>query len=110
MVETAERRGADKDGRAGGVRSPRGSRSVEIEKAERDYYAATMAESIEQIGAVRPQIRRRECGGWLAVCPRKLGLSFGVTAATEQEARDQFRFTLNRWLEIIRDGEKSAGT
>ncbi len=69
-----------------------------------------MIENVVSIDHVRPQIRRRASGGWLAVCPRKSGLSFGVTASTESEAREQFSFTLARWLEIIRDDQNAART
>lgn len=61
-----------------------------------------MAENSDRITEVRPKLRRRECGGWLAVCPRGAGLSFGVTAPTEQEALAKFRFSFGRWLEILK--------
>jgi hypothetical protein len=61
-----------------------------------------MAGDLIRIDSVRPKVRRRECGGWLAVCPYSAGLSFGVTGATEQEAKEQFRFELGRWLDILK--------
>jgi hypothetical protein len=60
-----------------------------------------MAEDSDRITDVRPKLRRRACGGWLAICPSGEGLSFGITALTEQEARDKFRFAFGRWLEIL---------
>jgi len=60
-----------------------------------------MKQNMGRISEVRPKLIRRKCGGWLAVCPSKAGLSLGVTAITEQEARDEFRFVLARWLEIL---------
>ncbi len=57
-----------------------------------------MTENAVPMDQVDPQIRRCASGGWLAVFPRKLGLSFGVTATTEREVRDEFSFALARWL------------
>jgi hypothetical protein len=60
-----------------------------------------MAEHTDRIAEVRPKIRQRACGGWIAICPRAAGLSFGVTAPTESEAADRFRFEFSRWLDIL---------
>lgn len=60
-----------------------------------------MAEQAERITEVHPKLRRRMCGGWLATCPTGAGFSFGVTASTEQEARDLFRFEFSLWLSIL---------
>jgi hypothetical protein len=37
-------------------------------------------------------------------------LRIGVTAPTEEEAVEQFRFAFNRWLEILSDTPVSGGT
>lgn len=55
----------------------------------------------ERIAAISPNLIHRTCGGWLAVSPRKTGISLGVTAATKEEAREKFRFVFARWLEIL---------
>jgi hypothetical protein len=60
-----------------------------------------MVDSSTRIKDVRPKLRRRTCGGWIAVCPSKAGLTLGVTAPTEREAVEKFGFAFRRWLEII---------
>jgi len=57
----------------------------------------------ERITEVRPQILPRACGGWLAVSPRLARFSIGVTAATEKEAEELFRFEFARWVSIVDD-------
>lgn len=57
--------------------------------------------SPERIAALRPRLIRRTGGGWLAVSPRGACFSMGVTAPTEQEAIDEFRYAFCRWLEIL---------
>ena len=69
-----------------------------------------MALNIERSSDVEPRVIRRACGGWLAVCHVETGLSMGVTAPTEAEARKKFGYVLTRWLEIIRDPGVSADT
>jgi hypothetical protein len=60
-----------------------------------------MIDGSTRINNVRPELRRRACGGWIAVCPRKAGITLGVTAPTEREAVERFGFAFRRWLEII---------
>lgn len=59
----------------------------------------------ERIGGVSPKVRRRACGGWIAVSPRGTGLSLGVTAYTKEEALERFGFVLARWLAILDAGK-----
>lgn len=49
---------------------------------------------------VKPVLRKRRCGGWLATTPRGWPLGIGVTADTEEEAVREFEATLKRWSEI----------
>lgn len=49
---------------------------------------------------VRPVLRKRHCGGWLATTPQGWPLGIGVTADTEEEAVREFEATLKRWSEI----------
>jgi hypothetical protein len=65
---------------------------------------------VDRTEGVHPNLIRRTCGGWLAVSPGGADFSVGVTASTEEEAREKFRFTYSRWLEIIRDTKKKADT
>lgn len=58
-------------------------------------------------GEIRPEMIRRVCGGWLAVSPKNARLRVGVTAATEDDARELFRQTIERWVEILA-AEQSA--
>jgi hypothetical protein len=53
------------------------------------------------MGEIKPDLVRRSCGGWLAVAPKDGIFSIGVTAPTPDEAREQFRLTICRWLEIL---------
>lgn len=50
---------------------------------------------------IRPDLIRRTTGGWIAVSPSKCRISVGVTAPTEDEAIEGFRFVFSRWLEIL---------
>ena len=50
---------------------------------------------------IRPDLIRRTTGGWIAVSPSNCRISIGVTAPTEGEAIDGFRFVFSRWLEIL---------
>ena len=62
-----------------------------------------MTPEAARLAGIRPKVIRRACGGWLAATPNNAGISIGVTAATEVEARDNFGYVLARWLEIIFD-------
>jgi hypothetical protein len=68
-----------------------------------------MTESLDAAAAIQPELIRRDCGGWLAVAPNGACFSMGVTAGTEEEAREKFRYVFARWLEIVSD-TKSAMT
>ena len=61
--------------------------------------------SVENSDSIRPDMIRRTGGGWLASSPKGAGVSIGVTAATEEDSRDNFRSTYRRWLEILASGE-----
>jgi hypothetical protein len=49
---------------------------------------------------IRPDLVRRTMGGWLAIAPSGALFRIGVTALTEEEARDKFCSVYNRWIEI----------
>jgi hypothetical protein len=66
-------------------------------------------ESLQYHELVTPNLIRRTGGGWLAVAPSGALFSIGVTASTESEAREKFRFEYNRWVEI-RAGEGGPDT
>jgi hypothetical protein len=48
-----------------------------------------------------PELRRRACGGWLALSPSSTSLQIGVTAETKEEAAEQFQRSYARTLEIL---------
>jgi hypothetical protein len=58
--------------------------------------------------AIRPVLKPRACGGWIAASPAGSRFSVGVTAHSESEARERFQFTINRWSEIVDDETKEA--
>lgn len=64
----------------------------------------------ERIGDLQPDLIRRTGGGWLAVSPSGAVIPVGVTASTEEEAKEKFRYVYLRWLEIIRDHNVTATT
>jgi hypothetical protein len=47
-------------------------------------------------------------GGWLAINPTSAPIAVGVTAPTEQEAREKFGSAFRRWLEILDTEMKEA--
>ena len=49
----------------------------------------------------KPRIIKRECGGFLAVSPRRARFRVGVTADTEAEAEAKFWSAYVRWCEIV---------
>lgn len=55
----------------------------------------------ERIGDIRPNLIRRASGGWLAIAPKGLALTIGVTASSEDGAREKFRSVYNRLIEIL---------
>ncbi len=50
---------------------------------------------------ILPIVFDRECGGWLAVAPEQSPLRIGVTADTEQAARDLFDLVVAKWCETL---------
>jgi hypothetical protein len=57
--------------------------------------------SVENANEISPDLIRRTRGGWLAVAPSGALLSVGVTAPTEELAREKFRSVFKRWVEIL---------
>jgi hypothetical protein len=60
-----------------------------------------MNASDQAIRNIRPDLRKRECGGWIAVTPASAPLSIGVTASTEDDARKQFAEAAAGWAELL---------
>lgn len=50
---------------------------------------------------ISPRLIQRARGGWLAVTPDNARLRLGVTAPTENEAREEFSRAIERWTEIL---------
>jgi hypothetical protein len=48
-----------------------------------------------------PRIIQRRCGGFLALSTSTRAPKIGVTADTEEEAREKLNAALGRWLEIL---------
>lgn len=48
-----------------------------------------------------PRITERRCGGWIAFSPSGHGLKIGVTADTEDAAREKFRVTVAEWEKLL---------
>ena len=44
----------------------------------------------EALESGKPRIIHRNCGGWIALSPLGSDLQIGITAATEQEAKDKY--------------------
>jgi hypothetical protein len=57
-------------------------------------------EKSESLIEIRPHLVRRTRGGWLAVAPSEATFRIGVTASTEEEAKEKFCFVYSRWIEI----------
>jgi hypothetical protein len=55
-------------------------------------------------GEIAPSVIHRSCGGWLAFTPTGAKFTLGVTAATAEDAREQFSSEVRRWLEILESG------
>lgn len=51
--------------------------------------------------AHKPRLRRRDCGGWLAVSEPDDDLRIGVTGPTEVEARKRFGHAVEAWLRLL---------
>ena len=43
----------------------------------------------------------RECGGWLAVAPEGAPVRFAVEGDTEDQARERFLQSAERWQELL---------
>ena len=56
--------------------------------------------NIADHAVVIPNLIRRTGGGWLAVAPPGSLFSVAVTASSESEAKEQFCFVYNRWIDI----------
>jgi len=67
---------------------------------------ATTLKSVD----ISPVLVHRSCGGWLAVAPKGAFLSIAVTAPTEDDARNEFRTELAKWVRILQEGYKTADT
>lgn len=58
--------------------------------------------SMTILGAeVRPRLIRRRVGGWLAVAPEGCAIRLGVTAETEEGAREKFSRSLIEVAEAL---------
>lgn len=58
------------------------------------------------VNKVAPRIRERRCGGWLAVSLADAPLKIGVTADTEDQAREAFAQAVREW-EVILTSDRS---
>lgn len=57
---------------------------------------------IENATEIQPHLLRRTSGGWLAVAPSTALFRVGVTALTENEAVEKFRFEYGKWVELFK--------
>jgi hypothetical protein len=55
----------------------------------------------ENVDEIKPHLIRRTCGGWLAISPRTALFRVGVTAPTENEALERFRFEYSQWIKLF---------
>lgn len=67
-----------------------------------------MATKREQAAEIYPDLVRRTGGGWLAASPKKAAFVIAVTADSEEEAKEKFRYVYGRWLEIAAVTENSS--
>lgn len=63
-----------------------------------------MAQSSQNAEVIRPDLVRRTGGGWLGIAPNGSPFRIGVTARTEEEAVEKFRYIFNRWTELLESG------
>jgi hypothetical protein len=54
-----------------------------------------------KLSAGEPRIIHRHCGGYLALSTSSQAPKIGVTANTEEEAKEKLNATLDRWYEIL---------
>jgi hypothetical protein len=59
--------------------------------------------AVERFAEIGPDLVRRTCGGWLAVAPKEVGVTIGVTAPSPEQAREKYRLVLGRWIEILKE-------
>ena len=55
-----------------------------------------------------PQIIQRHCGGYLALSTSAQAPRIGVTADTEDEAKEKFHRAFTRWMEILDGSNEPA--
>lgn len=67
-----------------------------------------MSANQSALGAFRPRVLARECGGWLAVSPSWSRFSIGVTAPSEREAEELFRTEFEKWVLTVDGTEKES--
>jgi hypothetical protein len=54
-----------------------------------------------------PRIVQRRCGGWLALAPEGASLKIGVSADTEEAARDKYKTAVTEWRRTLALGRVS---
>ena len=64
-----------------------------------------------QIEAKSPRLVHRHCGGWLALAPESASLKIGVSADSEDAAREKYRTAVVEWeatlaLGCVRRGDE----
>jgi hypothetical protein len=58
----------------------------------------------ERIGGnIRPELKRREAGGWLAISPKWARFLIGVVGETQEDAEEKFQLEFSRWVSIVDD-------
>ena len=54
-----------------------------------------------QIEGESPRIVHRQCGGWLALAPESASLKIGVSADSEEAAREKYRTAVGEWKSTL---------
>jgi hypothetical protein len=62
----------------------------------------TRRKFMNTLQGIAPNVRERQCGGWLAVSEANADLKIGVTADTEAGARAAFASALIKWEKILK--------
>jgi len=57
-----------------------------------------------QTQAESPRLVHRHCGGWLALAPEGASLKIGVSADSEDAARDKYRTAVEEWKATLAIG------
>jgi len=52
-----------------------------------------------------PKMIARRCGGWLALSPPSATIKIGVTGASEEDARQKYRDSMEKWTAASVSGE-----